>query len=232
MNAPTPRRGPALENATVISPAKVNGARAPVISDPSGVAAEAIRALRTHVMAQHVHSGRRGLAICAASSGVGCTFIAVNLAIAMSQAGLNTLLVDGNLREPGVQKLLPVEGDPPGLAACLADPGSFISDFIENDVLPGLSVMYAGGPVANAQELLSGDRFETVMNACLRDFDITLVDTPPANLCADVERISTVVGYSLVVARKNRTMVRDVKVLIDQLRTDHANVVGTVLNNG
>ena len=36
--------------------------------------------------------GRRALAICAASAGVGCTFIAANLAVALSQIGVKTLL--------------------------------------------------------------------------------------------------------------------------------------------
>jgi capsular exopolysaccharide synthesis family protein len=231
MSETTASRSPP-EQAQATPGPRVNDARTPVIGEPTGVAAEAIRALRTHVMAQHIHSGRRGLAICAASAGVGCTFIACNLAIAMSQAGLNTLLVDANLREPGVQKFLPHDKEHGGLAACLADTGSAIADHIEPEVLPGLSVMYAGGPILNAQELLSGDRFETVMNACLRDYDITLVDTPPANLCADVERIGTMVGYGLVVARRDKTMVRDLKVLIEQLRIDQVKVIGTVLNNG
>ena len=49
--------------------------------------AEAFRALRTHVMAQHVEHGRRAVALCAPSGGVGCTFVASNLAIALSQIG-------------------------------------------------------------------------------------------------------------------------------------------------
>jgi len=215
-----------------VAPPGIEGVNAPVLADPRGAAAEAIRALRTHIMAQHVQAGRRGLTICAASEDVGCTFIATNLAIAMSQAGLNTLLVDGNLREPAIHRLLPTESDSGGLTACLEEPGSFIADYIQPDVLPNLSVMYAGGPAPNAQELLSRDWFEVVMRACLRDFDITIIDTPPANSCADGERISTIVGYSLVVARRNKSMVRDVKLLIDQLRIDHATVIGTVLNNG
>ena len=46
------------------------------------------------------------------------------------------------------------------------------------------------------------------MEFCLRDFDATIVDTPPANTCADARRISTVVGYSLIVTRRNKTLRR------------------------
>ena len=47
-----------------------------MVTSPAAAAAESIRALRTHVMAQHLEEGRRALAICAATPGVGCTFIA------------------------------------------------------------------------------------------------------------------------------------------------------------
>ena len=49
-----------------------------MISEPYQASAEAIRALRTHIMAQHVHEGRRALAVCGPSPGVGCTFLATN----------------------------------------------------------------------------------------------------------------------------------------------------------
>ncbi len=71
-----------------------------VNSAPSGGSAEAIRALRTHLMAQHLQEGRRALAVCAASRGVGCSFVAANLALALSQIGVKTLLVDADLRAP------------------------------------------------------------------------------------------------------------------------------------
>ncbi len=41
------------------------------------------------------------------------------------------------------------------------------------------------------------------MDFCLREFDATIVDTPPANQYSDARRVSTVVGYSLIVAHRN-----------------------------
>jgi protein-tyrosine kinase len=200
------------------------------IAQPTGGPAEAIRALRTHVMAQHVDQGRRALSICAASEGVGCSSVATNLAIALSQIGVKTLLIDGNLRHPSVEALIRPEGDAIGLQQCLSSDDENFAAFIEPDVLPSLSVMYAGGVPANPQELLARDRFDRLMNFCLRDFEMTIVDTPPANACSDARRISTVLGYSMVVARRNRSRVDDLKTLVSQLQADHATVIGTVLN--
>ena len=201
-----------------------------MVSEPAGERAEAVRAIRTHVMAQHVDRGRRALAICAPSRGVGCTFTAANLAVALSQIGAKTVLVDADLHDPGVKHLIRANQPKPGLAACLARGDMHFSECIDFDVAPNLSVIFAGETAANPRELLAGESFQMLMDFCLRDFDVTIVDTPPANTSSDVRRISTVVGYSLIVAGRDRTYVNDVKVLTSQLRADHARVIGTVLD--
>ncbi len=199
------------------------------LSDPESNQAEAIRAIRTHVMAQHIDRGRRALAVCAPNRGVGCTFVAANLAVALCQIGVKTVLIDGDLRNPSVSKLIRPTASRSGLSECLVSHGPF-SESIDFEVAPNLSVMLAGKPVQDSRELLAGDRFQMLMDFCLRDFDMTIVDTPPANTSSDVRRISTVLGYSLIVTSANQTYVNDVKTLAEQLRYDHAKVLGTVLN--
>ena len=90
--------------------------------------------------------------------------------------------------------------------------------------------MFAGDPAANAQELLGSNAFELLMQSCMRDFEVTIVDTPPANTYSDARRITSVVGYGLIVARRNISLVEDIKMLVRELTVDHAQVVGTVLN--
>jgi protein-tyrosine kinase len=157
--------------------------------------------------------------------------MAGNLAVALSQIGVKTLLIDADLHHPSVDSLITpsVAGD--GLAHCLASPTVNFYQVIHSDVLPNLSVLFAGGAATDAQELLGGERFQALMAMCLRDFDATIIDTPPANLCSDARRVSTVVGYSLIVAARDKSFVEDVKTLAGQLQADHARVIGTVLNS-
>jgi protein-tyrosine kinase len=199
------------------------------LTDQSAETTEAIRALRTHVMARHVQQGHRALAICAASEGVGCTFVAANLAVALSQIGLNTLLIDADMRNPSLADVFSYPAPKGDLRKALSSDVNF-NDCIEGDILPSLSLLFSTGPVADAQELLAGSRFESLMNYCLREFDATIVDTPPANKYSDARRVSSVVGYSLIVAQRNKSLINDIKNLTDQLRGDQAEVIGTVLN--
>ena len=148
------------------------------------------------------------------------------------QVGYYVLLAAAG-QDLGGQGLNVVDDHPDsGLAQYLASEDDDLSDKVVNDVLPGLSVMYSGGPAGSPQELLASDRFKNLIDFSLREYDLTIVDTPPANTCADARRVSTVVGYSLVVTRRNLTYVDDIKTLIGQLHADHARVIGTVLNEG
>jgi protein-tyrosine kinase len=202
-----------------------------LLTDPDGAAAESIRVLRTRLQSQHLQLGRRALAICGPTPEVGATFVAVNLAISLSQIGVKTLLVDADLRNPSVHTYFEPKRVGGGLFACLTSFSDSIAEFTDENVLPNLDVLRAGQPDSAAHELLSEDKFPEIINNCVRDYDMTIIDTPPANSCADGLRISTTTGFALIVARKNRTLVSDVRILVDQLRTERAHAIGTVLND-
>src|SRR3546814_15275006 len=66
---------------------------------------------------------------------------------------------------------------------------------------------------------------------CMRDYDITLIDTPPSNQYADVLRVAAATGYALIVARKHVTFMQDVDALTAQLNASQVSVAGMVLND-
>ncbi|HKC04184.1 MAG TPA: CpsD/CapB family tyrosine-protein kinase [Sphingomicrobium sp.] len=197
---------------------------------PDSLQAESFRALRSNVLAQHVKHGRRALAICAPAAGSGCSFIAANLAVTMAQAGVNTLLVDGNMRTPSIQDyIVPLE-PLPGLADCLADDALPLSKAFAI-VQSNLSVLYAGHVDAATFDQLGAPVFRQLMDQCLRDFDLTIIDTPPSNQFADSRRIASVMRYAMVVTCRQRSFVNDVQVLLDEIAADGGRVIGTYLND-
>lgn len=200
------------------------------LSDARPNEAEAMRTIRTHIVARHMKDGRRGIAICGPGPGVGTTFTATNLAVALAQVGVATLLIDGNMRTPGVERFIKPEVETPGLRHCIDADGPTPTECIHQEVLPNLSVLYSGGHADNAQELLASDNFRRLIDRSLRDYEFTVIDTPPANECADARRISSLIGYTVIVARANVTLTNEVAELADKLQEDGARVVGTVLN--
>jgi len=201
------------------------------LAQDHGRSVVAVEHLVTEVITRVLDPGRRGLAICGASKGVGVTFTAANLAVALSQVGVPTMLIDANMREPGLQRLItPPEGWP-GLSDWLAGAGDIdVGDLVCPEVLPNLSLIYAGAVAPDAAELLSSDAFAELMRGCQRDYALTIVDTPPANRWADVRTICKLTTYAMVVARRDSTFVDDVATLVGELQTDGVTLVGAVMN--
>ena len=202
-----------------------------MVNAPHSVEAEAMRVLRTRLTAQHLREGRRSIAVCSAAAGSGCTYIALNLAVSMAQAGVRTALVDANLRDPMIADLCGLPLTMPGLSEYLSGDTIAIAEIVDSELMPNLAVIGGGESPHNPQELLSGARFRGLVDQLLREYDLTIFDTAPANICSDGQRVATMAGFSLIVSRKHQTYVEDVKTLAKQLRADRSVVVGSILNS-
>ncbi|MBC2653645.1 CpsD/CapB family tyrosine-protein kinase [Novosphingobium aerophilum] len=201
-----------------------------ILSRPRSPQAESISELRAQLNSQHIRDGRRSVAICAATSGVGSTFLSVNLAVAMALAGKRTLLIDANLRSPGVHKYITPPGPAHGLINHLLDDPDSDGIVVHSDIIPNLSVIYAGTGEGVPQELVAGRRFSEVINKGMRSHEFTVVDTPPANEFSDYLGISVIAGYALLVARKDLTRVADLKTVAGMLLADRVRLVGAFMN--
>lgn len=201
-----------------------------VLHDPHSLEVESIASLRNQLVSKHLHDGKRSLAICGATTAVGVTFVAANLAVAMAQAGVHTLLLDCNLREPSFDQYFLSEQRMRGLSDFLASDQDSELALINPEVMPNLSIMFSGSPTEQAQRLLSKTRFQTLIENCVRSFDLTIVDCPPASSSADTRRIAALVRHAMVIARKDRSYLADMRRLITELQTDRVNVIGSFLN--
>jgi protein-tyrosine kinase len=201
-----------------------------VIQDPFGPAAEAVRAMRSPLLTNWLGRGMRSLAAVGTRRGDGCTYFAANLAASLAQLGLSTLIVDANLRNPGIAELFNLSSRRDGLSSALRLP-SLGPLPILHDVLPSLSLMTAGALPPNPQELLSGQRFIDIVDKLEREFDAVIYDTPAGGETADAHVIAARAGCAVLIARRDRTSFKDVSTLSANLRDAGSNLLGTVLND-
>ena len=193
--------------------------------------AQVFRSLATELLVRHVDKGRRGLAVCGAASGAGVSFLAVGLALSLSQIGVDTLLVDANLRAPALDQLIVHDGAAgPGLLQHLQEAGPTIEDILHQHVMPDLSLIYAGGQSTHPQELFDTERFREVIGASMRRHQLLIVDTPPFSRCAEARRIAAVTGYAVVVGRAGASYAKDIDTLCADLAADRVELVGSILN--
>ena len=195
---------------------------------PFGVQAEALRALRTQLMLRWFNDRSKVLAVVSPRSGAGSSILAANLAVVFAQLGERTLLIDANLRHPSQHELFGLKPQV-GLAGVLAGRGQFkeASELIAP--FANLSVIGAGPKVPNPQELLGRTTFSYVMETAPAAFDVVIVDTPPVLDYADAQLIAARAGGCLIVTRRHKTSVVDVKQAESQLAQTGAILLGTVI---
>jgi len=204
------------------------GNRLQAACDADNPHAERLRALRTELLLL-AEGGRDAscLAVISPCSHEGRSQLAAELAVAFSQLGQRTLLIDADLRRPTLHSLFGVEVQW-GLAQSLAfgEPPHLIG--VEG--LPFLTVLPAGPRVSNPLELLSGGRMENLLRHWRRDQAFIVIDTPPVAQYADALTIAAMVGQVVLVSRTQTTPYKELKGLLQRLGPTHARVLGAVVN--
>jgi chain length determinant protein tyrosine kinase EpsG len=197
---------------------------------PFGDGAEAFRELRSQLLLSSMGSEhpRRALAILSPDVGDGKTYIAANLAIAFSQLGGRTLLVDADLRTPRQHKVFEIN-QPWGLSNALSGRAEQSVIYRVTD-MPSLHIMPVGAVPPNPLELVERPAFSILLREMLSKFDHVIVDTPAAAHGADARVIAARAGVALVVGRKGRSRMRPLQDLVKKLSNSPALVAGVVMN--
>jgi len=205
------------------------GPQLTLVHDPYSVRSERIRGLRTELLLFETKRARaNALAIMSPGAGEGRSLLACELAIAFAQLGRRTLLVDGDLRRPGLHSLFGAENTW-GLAQALAF--SEEPRLLGVEGVPQLSLLLGGPIAANPLELLSDGRFEHRLNEWRHTFEYIILDTPPVSQYSDALAIATFAGRVLVVSRATATPHRDMKEMLSRLGSTQAQILGAVLNH-
>lgn len=199
-----------------------------LVADPDSAYSERIRSLRTELLMLDGDAlGGTSIALLSPCKGEGRTQLSAELAIAFSQLGRRTLLVDADLRRPGMHKLFNSENSP-GLAQALAlrkEP-----PLLSVEKLPHLSLLTAGPVMQNPLELLSSHHFEQQMRDWRKKYHMVILDTPPISEYADGLAITSCAEQALIVNRADSTPHKSMKEMLRRVATTRSRIVGAVIN--
>jgi receptor protein-tyrosine kinase len=200
------------------------------LAKPFGPQAEALRAIRMRLHLAGVgHAGvHAALAVLSPQDGDGRSTLAANLAISFAELGLRTLLVDADLRRPSQHALFgAAAGD--GLSGLLAgrSHSAYISPVPGFD---GLAVLPSGPMPPNATELMARPALRQLLIEARQQFDLVILDTPPAGPASDAFYAAAAAGAALVVARRNRTALKGLEALAGTLTAAGVPMLGAVFN--
>ena len=200
-----------------------------VLKHPTSVLAEAYHTLRTAVLHSSGSRSSQTLLLTSAQPFEGKTSTAFNLAIALTQIGRRVLFIDADLRQPGLKRLMKINGQP-GLSSVLTGAGTLEQSLLQFPDLPNLWFLPAGPQPANPADLLASKAMAEVMATVRGRFDHVVVDTPPALMVTDATILSSIVDGVILVTESQVTgraaLMRMHRILEDA----GANILGCVLN--
>ena len=145
---------------------------------------EAFRSLRTSLMSRFPAEGTKILVVTSAQPLEGKTTTACNIAMALAYGGSRVLLVDADMRRPGMHRPLRLTNER-GLSQVLIGQAR-VRDVIQRTVDPNLLAITAGRTPPNPSELLGSERMKTLLsNLSHGPFNWIVLDTPPVLAVTD-----------------------------------------------
>ncbi|MEN9306559.1 MAG: hypothetical protein RL173_491 [Fibrobacterota bacterium] len=154
------------------------------IVDPSDLAVESIRSLRTAVEFTLLSRRHKVLCISGLTPGVGKSFLSANLATLLAAAGKKVVLVDADLRMGQLNSIFGVNASP-GLAELILGKASMESVIQSYAAIPDFWFVPCGNCPGSPSELLSSPAFDSFVGELRGRFDVVIIDTPPVLLVTD-----------------------------------------------
>lgn len=209
--------------------AGTRGHRLVVLDAPASSRAEEYRRLRTNLESLGDKRGLGSFVVSSAEPSVGKTTIVANLAIAFAQGGYRVIVVDGNLRRPGLGQVLG-SASTVGLTDVIGGHVALDEALKSVDVGNPLEVLTSGPPPSNSTELLDSPAFAIFLRQLKERADLVIVDGPTILPTVDVAILARLTDGVLVVAQLGSTRVGELGYATRAVRAADAQVLGVVVN--
>ncbi len=202
----------------------------PTYDDPLSVESEAFRTLRTTLTLSSQDTQR--VAITSYEPADGKTTVLANLAVSYAQANKRTLLIDADLRRPGLTKFFNVRGCE-GLAEILRSDESIAlmaPARLQPTGVDGLDILPCGTRPPNPSELLSESRLAEIVAWAETRYDQIFIDCPPILAVSDAAMVARHTDGMLLVVRPDKNHRRRVIQSAEALASLDVNLLGVVAN--
>ena len=203
------------------------------VTHPHSPYIEAVRALRTSLLLSRGGSPPQVILVTSSVAGEGKSMLSINLAALLAQQQKKVLIIDGDLRRPRLHKVLKLQNNE-GLSSFLAGQGEDVDALnvlMPSHETPNLFALPAGPMPPYPAELLGSEQMLNGLSIWRDNFDFIVIDGAPVLPVTDSVVLSSVVDFSLLVARykmtERQSLDRSYRLLLGQ--TAHRKI-GVVMN--
>jgi len=197
------------------------------LEDTKSPISEAYFSIGTSLSFLTDHGAPRSMLFTSTRPNEGKTTSAYALAEMLSRTGRNTLLIDGDMRNPSVHHIVETENSR-GLSNLLSGDDE-LQGVIHATSRKNFSVMAAGPIPPNPAELLSGNRFKKIIEKLNETYDHVIVDAPPVLGLADVPLLAKSVEGIICVILANGAKLRAIRSGIQRIRAANTPIFGAIV---
>ncbi len=189
---------------------------------------EGVRHLRGYLMLSVQTSMPRSVLFTSALPGEGKSTLALSLAMVNAEQGRRTLLIDADLRQPAIERLVRLDPDA-GLAEVLAQRTHWRSAVRPVSARPNLFVLGSGMPLPLALAQI-GPQMRGILAQATKEFDLVILDSPPLLGCAETLELAAAAEVTVLAVRSGHTPIKVLGATVETLRRVNAPIAGIVLN--
>jgi capsular exopolysaccharide synthesis family protein len=162
----------------------------------------------------------------------GKTSVVSNIAIAATKTGRKVLLVDADLRRPRVHDVFGLR-KMGGIAEmiCSEEVHNFWPALIQQPAIARLSVITAGVSRRLTTSLFYSPKFSALLDKWRAQYDLVLIDTPPAMHIPDARVIGALADGVVLVARAGQTTRDSLLAIQERFTADRIRLLGCILND-
>ncbi|MNR11105.1 Tyrosine-protein kinase YwqD [compost metagenome] len=192
---------------------------------------EQFRALRTNLSFFIKNPGEKVILLTSSMSGEGKSFVAINLGQILALTGKKVLLMELDLRKPGLSAKLEVS-NPIGFTNYVTN-SELTSEDIVGQLKPQENLfLVSSGPIPpNPAELLLSERTKVLMTELKEQFDYIIIDAPPVGIVTDAQLLASYADVCMYLVRQNYTLKQQLNIVDDLARSQKMKGLSIVIND-
>lgn len=200
------------------------------LSAPRSPAAEAYRALRMNLAFTSLDKPLAAVVVSSAATNTTKSEVAVNLAVVMAQNGQRVILVDADLRRPGLHHYFDAPQEPGLTGYMLSQDGESALALAETGI-PNLQLLPSGALPPNPADILGSQKMEQLLTQLKARADVVVLDTPPVTVAVDASVLGVRTDGLLLVVQAGHTRRDHIAQAKELLERFHVRLLGAVFSN-
>ncbi|PTS95789.1 capsular biosynthesis protein [Pedobacter sp. HMWF019] len=202
-----------------------------VANNSRSAIAEQFRALRTNIAFYLQDPKEKVILLTSSMAGEGKSFVAINLGNILAITGKRVLLMELDLRKPGLSSKLNIPNKT-GFTNYVINKDLGVDDIVKPlEFQENLFVVSSGPVPPNPAETLMNERTNALLEELKAQFDYIIIDAPPIGIVTDAQLMEKHADICMYLVRQKFTLKNQLNIVEDLYVNKRMKKIGIVVND-